>query len=563
MCPHLCRMDIILCVMTVFIVALFHRGKTSVELNSTRSTPFGPEISVEQNSLGTAFGRVEKIKPGTLPISTSDLYENSSSIVIADAPSHRVLSRHRRSVLQLASMLKCVTGCSPLAFQGYGCFCGYMGDGAPVDPIDTCCLEHDWCYSATRCSHLSTYLLPYHWGCAGPGIAYCSLTDSLSPHYGCAQQLCDCDLQFARCISRYPCPGHRPSCHHGGRSLIRDVLNGKAALHHWRIQHTDPLAVAHLVDHILQDEDDGKEVKKKSKKKITLSAGVHRDPFATSWFPNLHANVQIEKDNEQAKKKSRIRKSLLEMVASKERMMVPVFQEGIAVPFSREEMAVSVFQEEMAVPVSQGGAAIPAFQEGMAVPAFQDFRALMSRALGEVLVRGATSVSDRHPKLMKSQSSTGSEKKVEKLVAESKITPKFDKVFRHDVDVALYLRTSPKPSNNRFPSLPQTWFNRYYDSIANLANRNFTKVFEVNRPETKPSKFSHRKNEIRLPASDSTAAASQSGSPSKKLSQYYGESGLKQGTKRYDVDRITYVLGKPLTERPKYSRILFPGPSRL
>lgn len=64
-------------------------------------------------------------------------FGNSSlSVVIADLPSERRRSRKRRSVLQLASMLKCVTGCSPLSFQGYGCFCGFLGDGAPVDSID-------------------------------------------------------------------------------------------------------------------------------------------------------------------------------------------------------------------------------------------------------------------------------------------------------------------------------------------------------------------------------------------------------------------------------------------
>ncbi|KAH7951501.1 hypothetical protein HPB52_009971 [Rhipicephalus sanguineus] len=49
---------------------------------------------------------------------------------------HRAGARARRSIVQLASMLKCVSGCNPLSYRGYGCFCGYMGDGTPVDHID-------------------------------------------------------------------------------------------------------------------------------------------------------------------------------------------------------------------------------------------------------------------------------------------------------------------------------------------------------------------------------------------------------------------------------------------
>ncbi|KAH6929682.1 hypothetical protein HPB50_004740 [Hyalomma asiaticum] len=122
---------------------------------------------------------------------------------------HRAGARARRSIVQLASMLKCVSGCNPLSYRGYGCFCGYMGDGTPVDHIDSCCLEHDWCYSQSPCSKLSLYLLPYDWHCLTPGLAHCAHPSSLSPHAHCGQQLCQCDLEFANCVSRYPCPRRR------------------------------------------------------------------------------------------------------------------------------------------------------------------------------------------------------------------------------------------------------------------------------------------------------------------------------------------------------------------
>ncbi|KFM80919.1 Phospholipase A2, partial [Stegodyphus mimosarum] len=59
--------------------------------------------------------------------------------------------RNRRNVMQMARMLKCMSGCNPLSYRGYGCYCGYMGSGQPVDDIDRCCLQHDWCYAFISC----------------------------------------------------------------------------------------------------------------------------------------------------------------------------------------------------------------------------------------------------------------------------------------------------------------------------------------------------------------------------------------------------------------------------
>jgi secretory phospholipase A2 len=33
-------------------------------------------------------------------------------------------------------MIRCVSGCDPFIFKGYGCYCGLMGSGKPVDLID-------------------------------------------------------------------------------------------------------------------------------------------------------------------------------------------------------------------------------------------------------------------------------------------------------------------------------------------------------------------------------------------------------------------------------------------
>lgn len=44
--------------------------------------------------------------------------------------------RSKRGVFQLYNMVKCATGCNPLSYKGYGCFCGFLGSGHPVDGID-------------------------------------------------------------------------------------------------------------------------------------------------------------------------------------------------------------------------------------------------------------------------------------------------------------------------------------------------------------------------------------------------------------------------------------------
>lgn len=45
-------------------------------------------------------------------------------------------TRPKRSLFQLYSMIKCTTPCDPLDYKGYGCYCGFLGSGYPVDPID-------------------------------------------------------------------------------------------------------------------------------------------------------------------------------------------------------------------------------------------------------------------------------------------------------------------------------------------------------------------------------------------------------------------------------------------
>lgn len=44
--------------------------------------------------------------------------------------------RPKRGVIHLYNMVSCATACNPLIYKGYGCFCGFLGSGRPVDGID-------------------------------------------------------------------------------------------------------------------------------------------------------------------------------------------------------------------------------------------------------------------------------------------------------------------------------------------------------------------------------------------------------------------------------------------
>ena len=42
----------------------------------------------------------------------------------------------KRAVLQFGLMVSCATGRNMFDFNGYGCWCGLGGKGAPVDELD-------------------------------------------------------------------------------------------------------------------------------------------------------------------------------------------------------------------------------------------------------------------------------------------------------------------------------------------------------------------------------------------------------------------------------------------
>ncbi|XP_005186166.4 uncharacterized protein LOC101897692 [Musca domestica] len=131
-------------------------------------------------------------------------------------------TKHKRDVLRLYSMLKCSTGCDPLIYKGYGCYCGFLGHGIPADGIDSCCKLHDKCYEHSNCLSYLEYFVPYVWKCYR-GKPLCAIDHGEwgGPN-SCAARLCYCDLRLSRCLRQYACPSRRAVCK---SSLARRLQN--------------------------------------------------------------------------------------------------------------------------------------------------------------------------------------------------------------------------------------------------------------------------------------------------------------------------------------------------
>jgi len=128
------------------------------------------------------------------------------------SPNH---NSSKRAAWDMYAMVKCATGCNPLVFKGYGCYCGFLGSGGVVDGIDRCCKMHDWCYTTTSCMFLQynlPYFVPYKWRCNG-GSPYCIPGSTKASGPGsCSHQLCECDREFVQCLADFPCPKKKAMC---------------------------------------------------------------------------------------------------------------------------------------------------------------------------------------------------------------------------------------------------------------------------------------------------------------------------------------------------------------
>uniref|UniRef100_A0A1Y1JWS4 Phospholipase A2 n=1 Tax=Photinus pyralis TaxID=7054 RepID=A0A1Y1JWS4_PHOPY len=123
-------------------------------------------------------------------------------------------------------MISCATGCDPLIYKGYGCYCGFLGSGYPVDGIDRCCKKHDRCYDASDCPTFLEYFIPFYWKCFNnkPICGNAIDNDEWNDAGSCAYKICRCDKMLSECLSKYSCPSSRALCHSSPVRLLQNAL---------------------------------------------------------------------------------------------------------------------------------------------------------------------------------------------------------------------------------------------------------------------------------------------------------------------------------------------------
>eukprot|EP00057_Strongylocentrotus_purpuratus_P002338 XP_003724325.2 PREDICTED: phospholipase A2-like [Strongylocentrotus purpuratus] len=137
------------------------------------------------------------------------------------------------SVAQFGVMMGCLLDISTveagLDYNGYACYCGYGGQGVPLDDTDRCCQTHDDCYSVVQNSDMcrstdQAYVISYNYNALQCGTysarIVCSDASSYDADYeytDCAMAMCACDKAGAECFQRY-----RPTYNDGYKSYDKD-----------------------------------------------------------------------------------------------------------------------------------------------------------------------------------------------------------------------------------------------------------------------------------------------------------------------------------------------------
>ncbi|XP_050432743.1 basic phospholipase A2 PA-5 [Adelges cooleyi] len=181
------------------------------------------QLVYTQANLNALTRRIHHKNGTTIPIDVYVSYTNNpwgpSAILESASQSDdkEPQTRPKRSAFQLYNMVVCATGCNPIAYLGYGCYCGFLGSGLPVDAIDNCCKMHDWCYDGADCPMFLEYFTPYVWTCYNRK-PLCSLGG------GCSQRLCECDQQLALCLRHYGCPKKKALCKSSSWRWFQNLL---------------------------------------------------------------------------------------------------------------------------------------------------------------------------------------------------------------------------------------------------------------------------------------------------------------------------------------------------
>ncbi|XP_072772044.1 phospholipase A2-like [Nerophis lumbriciformis] len=127
----------------------------------------------------------------------------------------------KRSLSNLHGMIKCTTGRHSIEYSSYGCYCGGVWKGKPIDQTDRCCFQHGCCYARAEKFGCKTDT-DYDWSCRNR-TAYCGITGDR-----CQKLICHCDQEFANCLKNAPynwtpgwpisqCSGSKPSCLYRGK----------------------------------------------------------------------------------------------------------------------------------------------------------------------------------------------------------------------------------------------------------------------------------------------------------------------------------------------------------
>ncbi|KAK4882087.1 hypothetical protein RN001_005406 [Aquatica leii] len=187
------------------------------------NNPFGPSIhfsneNVKSNATNTKNKSAQYGKASNLKTSEENFIDTGQNMSIAN--------RRKRGVIHLYNMVSCATGCNPLIYKGYGCYCGFLGSGYPVDGIDRCCRRHDSCYDASNCPAFLEYFVPFYWKCFN-NKPYCGVDEDEDEWGGpgsCAYRICQCDRMLSECLSKYPCPSSRALCRSSPVRLLQNAL---------------------------------------------------------------------------------------------------------------------------------------------------------------------------------------------------------------------------------------------------------------------------------------------------------------------------------------------------
>ncbi|XP_069122998.1 basic phospholipase A2 caudoxin-like [Argopecten irradians] len=106
--------------------------------------------------------------------------------------------REKRDLLQLVELLEEMSNRSGLAYNNYGCYCGWGGRGAPVDDVDRCCMIHDNCYGVVAECYPKWRHYTYEFKAHPTRVLHC-IDGGKEP---CYKKTCECDANLARCVAK-------------------------------------------------------------------------------------------------------------------------------------------------------------------------------------------------------------------------------------------------------------------------------------------------------------------------------------------------------------------------